>query len=115
MFVYTTHLKYKLPDGNWWFGHFSIEATNMQELPTRETIIKGNFWFSKDKEGWQGEFTLDNENILTTCPYIITDAIYNEDISSTNKFYTMPTKTHYTTLPKQTARIEDCTYETTVN
>lgn len=115
MFMHTTYLKYKLPDGNWWFGHFSIETTNMQELPTRETIIKGSFWFSKDKEGWHGEFTLDNENILNTCPYVITDAIYNEDISSTNKFYTMPTKTHYITLSKQTARIEDCTYETTVN
>ena len=115
MFRHTTYLKYKLPDGNWWFGHFSIENANMQKLPTRETIIKGNFWFSKDKEGWHGEFTLDNKNILNACPYIITDAIYNEDISSTNKFYTMPTETHYITLPKQTARIEDCTYETTVN
>lgn len=115
MFVYTTHLKYKLPDGNWWFGHFSIESTNMQELPARETILKGNFWFSKDKEGWQGEFTLDNKAILNTCPYVVTDAIYNEDISNTNKYYTMPTNIHYVLLPEQVARIEDCTYETTVN
>lgn len=115
MFVYTTHLKYKLPDGNWWFGHFSIEANNIQELPTRETILKGNFWFSKDKEGWQGEFTLDDKTILNTCPYVVTDAIYNEDISNTNKYYTMSTNIHYVLLPEQVARIEDCTYETTVN
>lgn len=115
MFVYTTHLKYKLPDGNWWFGHFSIEANNIQELPARETILKGNFWFSKDKEGWQGEFTLDDKTILNTCPYVVTDAIYNEDISNTNKYYTMSTNIHYVLLPEQVARIEDCTYETTVN
>lgn len=84
-------------------------------MPTRETILKGNFWFSKDKEGWQGEFTLDNKAISNTCPYVVTDAIYNEDISNTNKYYTMSTNIHYVLLPEQVARIEDCTYETTVN
>lgn len=115
MFTDTIYLKYKLPDGNWWFGHFSIEATNIQELPARETILKGDFWFSKDKEGWQGEFTLNNKAISNTCPYVVTDAIYNEDISNTNKYYTMSTNIHYVLLPEQVARIEDCIYETTVN
>ena len=46
---------------------------------------------------------------------VVTDAIYNEDISNTNKYYTMSTNIHYVLLPEQVARIEDCTYETTVN
>lgn len=112
MYTYIIYLKYKLPDDNWWFGHFRIESTNIQELPTRETILKGDFWFNRDKEGWQGEFTLDDKTILNTCPYVVTDAIYDEDISNTNKYYRMPTDIHYVMLPKQVARIEDCTYET---
>ena len=47
--------------------------------------------------------------------YVVTDAIYNEDIFNTNKYYTMSTNIHYVLLPEQVERIEDCTYETTVN
>lgn len=113
MFMHITSLKYKLPDGNWWFGHISIDTNTEYELPTKETVLKGNFWFSKDNEGWHGDATLENKNLPCTKCYVFTDLVYTIDIHDSDKWYNMGEAVQLVNLPKQTARIEDCVYRTT--
>lgn len=68
------HLQYQLPDGNTWKGMINVDAERKEDLPAKEAI-RGTFWFFKSKEGWHGEFTLDNYG-QQKYPYVITLGVY---------------------------------------
>lgn len=68
------HLQYQLPDGNTWKGMINVDAERKEDLPAKETV-RGTFWFFKSKEGWHGEFTLDNYR-QQKYPYVITLGVY---------------------------------------
>ena len=68
------HLQYQLPDGNIWKGMINVDAERKEDLPAKETV-RGTFWFFKSKEGWHGEFTLDNYG-QQKYPYVITLGVY---------------------------------------
>lgn len=52
----------------------NVDAERKEDLPAKETV-RGTFWFFKSKEGWHGEFTLDNYG-QQKYPYVITLGVY---------------------------------------
>jgi hypothetical protein len=111
------HLQYQLPDGNIWKGMINVDAERKEDLPAKETV-RGTFWFFKSKEGWHGEFTLDNYG-QQKYPYVITLGVYRptrqltHQINSREEAEAMLSylgALSYDEIPRCESQIEKCVY-----